>query len=110
MAEITESTAVKKTTTKKAAEPEKTAAQQFKERMAAHKKYMSEKVPVELFKDNGKYKDPLYVSVNGYNCSIERGKRVMVPRFVKQVIEQSVAQDQATAEKIAMLEREARGW
>ena len=110
MAEITENTAAKKTTTKKAAEPEKSSFQKFKEMAEAYRKHMNERVPVLLFKDNGKYKDPLYVSVNGYSATIERGKKVMVPRFVKEVIEQSAAQDEETARKIEELMKESQGW
>lgn len=59
-----------------------------------------EKVPVHLFKDNGKYKDDVFVAVNGRSFQIKRGETVMVPRFVAEILEQSMAQDQATANLI----------
>lgn len=59
-----------------------------------------EKVPVHLFKDNGKYKDDVFVAVNGRSFQIKRGETVMVPRFVAEILEQSLAQDQATANLI----------
>lgn len=59
-----------------------------------------EKVPVHLFKDNGKYKDDVFVAVNGRSFQIKRGETVMVPRFVAEILDQSMAQDQATANLI----------
>lgn len=58
-------------------------------------------VPVYLFKDNGKYKDDVFVAVNGKSYQIKRGEKVMVPDFVAEVLEQSMSQDQATANLIS---------
>ena len=55
------------------------------------------RVTIMLFKDNGKYKDPLYVSVNGYNAQIQRGVPVEVPYYVKKHIEEMQTQDVNTA-------------
>lgn len=63
-----------------------------------------ELVTVELFKDNGKYKDPLLVCVNGESCLIQRGVPVQVKRKFIWAIEQSQFQDKCTAQ---MIEREA---
>lgn len=63
-----------------------------------------ELVTVELFKDNGKYKDPLLVCVNGENCLIQRGVPVQIKRKFIWAIEQSQFQDKQTAQ---MIEREA---
>lgn len=60
-----------------------------------------EKVPIHLFKDNGKYKDDVFVAVNGRRFQIKRGETVMVPRCVAEVLDQSMAQDQETANFIA---------
>lgn len=47
-----------------------------------------------LFKDNDRYKDPaLNVIINGKKYSVPRGKKVMVPDEVANVIERSQAQD-----------------
>ena len=62
-----------------------------------------ELVTVELFKDNGKYKDPLLVCVNGESCIIQRGVPVQVKRKFIWAIEQSQFQDKQTAQ---MIERE----
>ena len=53
-------------------------------------------VPVMLFSDNGKYKDDLFVSLNGRRHQIRRGVRVMVPEAVYEIITQSEAQDRST--------------
>lgn len=52
-----------------------------------------ETVTVRLFKDNSKYKDPVFVGINGKNYLIERGKEVEVPRCVSEVLKNSLAQD-----------------
>ena len=59
-----------------------------------------ELVPIFLFKDNDKYKDDVFVAINGQTCQIQRGKQVMVKRKFARVLEQSQAQDTATAEMI----------
>ena len=49
-------------------------------------------VEIRLFKDNDKYKNPLFVAVNGKAYMVERGKRVEVPKEVAEVIENSEIQ------------------
>lgn len=71
-----------------------------KEKRKKQADYMEELVEVELFKDNGKYSDDLYVSVNGDNCVIKRGEPVMVKRKFKAVIDQGKRQDQLTSRLI----------
>lgn len=61
------------------------------------KKYWNELVEVKLFKDNNKYKDDVYVSVNGENCVIKRGQRVQVKRKFANVLDNSDMQDYETA-------------
>lgn len=61
---------------------------------------MNEKVMIKLFKDSGKYKDDLVVTVNGVAYQIQRGKTVEVPRFVADIIAQSEKQDSQTANLI----------
>lgn len=65
-------------------------------------------VPVNLFKDGDKYKDDVFVSDNGRQYKIQRGKTVMVPPSVKEILDQSEAQDRATAMLIEELEEEYR--
>ena len=44
------------------------------------KAYYNEKVTVKLFKDNGKYKDDVFVAVNGIGMVVPRGVEVKIPR------------------------------
>ena len=55
---------------------------------------LEEYVTVKLFKDSNKYKDDVYVSVNGQNCVIQRGKEVKIKRKFANVLEQSLKQDE----------------
>lgn len=57
-------------------------------------------VKIRLFKDSGKYSNDVYVGVNGESWLIKRGVEVEVPYYVAEVIEQSIKQDDATAELI----------
>lgn len=56
-----------------------------------------EYVEVKLFKDNGRYKDPVFVAVNGENCVIERGVRVKIKRKFAEVLDNSDNQDYETS-------------
>ncbi|HJB58781.1 MAG TPA: hypothetical protein H9771_03825 [Candidatus Faecalibacterium faecipullorum] len=67
-----------------------------------------EKVRIKLFKDNGRYKGDLFVSVNGVNYKIRRGVEVEVPRSVAEVLEHSQRQDDLTAARIAAAEEACR--
>ena len=64
---------------------------------AERKAYWDELVEVKLFKDNNKYKDDVFVSVNGENCVIKRGERVMVKRKFADVLDKSDMQDYETS-------------
>ena len=68
--------------------------------------YWNEEVEIQLFKDSGKYKDDVYVAVNGKNCLIQRGKPVKVKRKFAEVLRQSLEQDNETADMIKELESE----
>ena len=61
------------------------------------KAYWNELVEVKLFKDNNKYKDDVFVSVNGENCAIKRGERVQVKRKFADVLDKSDMQDYETS-------------
>lgn len=65
--------------------------------------YWNEMVPFKAFKDAGKYKDDITISVNGHVWVIQRGRTVMIPRYVAEVYWTSEAQDSATAD---LIERE----
>lgn len=59
-----------------------------------------ELVEVKLFKDNDKYKEPVFVSVNGEAIAIERGVRVKIKRKFAEVLDNSDKQDYETAKLI----------
>lgn len=63
-----------------------------------------ELVEIELFKDNKDYKDDVFVCVNGKNRVIKRGEKVKIPKAYAEVLENSKAQDRATAK---MMEEKA---
>lgn len=54
-----------------------------------------DRIMITLFKDNERYKDPLPVGVNGKMFLIQRGVPVEVPRYVAEVINNSLSQDNA---------------
>ena len=64
----------------------------------SQEEYLNEYVAVKLFRDNDRYKDDVYVAVNGKNCLIKRGEWVKIKRMFALVLEQSEAQDMQTAE------------
>jgi hypothetical protein len=70
------------------------------EERAAHAAYMNEEVEVKLFKDNDKYKDPVFVGVNGNTVAIERGVRVKIKRKYAEVLDNSDKQDYETSKLI----------
>ena len=61
------------------------------------KAYMNELVEVRLFKDNNKYKDDVFVAVNGENCVIKRGIPVKIKRKFALLLETSDMQDYETS-------------
>lgn len=69
---------------------------------------MQKNVRIKLFKDNSRYKEDLFVSVNGVNYKIRRGVEVEVPPEVAEVLEHSQMQDERTAARIAEAENAAQ--
>lgn len=59
--------------------------------------YMDELVEVKLFKDTGKYKDDVFVGVNGETIAIKRGERVKIKRKFAEVLDNSDQQDYETS-------------
>ena len=66
--------------------------------------YMNEEVTVHLFKDNGNYKDDVFVAVNGVGVQIQRGVDVKIKRKYAEVLKRSMEQDYHTAD---LIERES---
>ena len=56
----------------------------------ANEEYMKQPVTIKLFKDNGKYRDDVYVAVNDRSYLIKRGVEVTVPRFIEQALKNSL--------------------
>lgn len=56
------------------------------------KKYYNELVPVVLFQDGDKYKDDVFVAVNGVGMLVPRGKEVQIPRKFAIALENSQKQ------------------
>ena len=103
---LAEAEAAKAEATKLVEEARKAAGAKSAEDEAKAKKaaeiaaYMEEYVEVKLFKDNDKYKDDVFVAVNGENCVIKRGERVKIKRKFAEVLDHSEHQDYETSKLI----------
>lgn len=64
-----------------------------------------EYVEIELFKDNEKYQDDVYVAVGGQNCVIKRGIPVKIKRKFYLALQQQKDQDLKTAR---LIEKESK--
>ncbi len=69
-----------------------------REALERQEKWLNEYVEVRLFKDNDKYKDDVYVAINGKNCVIRRGVWTRIRRKFAMLLDQSEIQDLRTAE------------
>ena len=69
----------------------------------ADQAYLEEYIAIKLFKDNDRYKDDVYVAINGKNCVIKRGEWVKIKRKFALVLDQSEIQDSKAA---ALMEAE----
>ena len=72
------------------------------------KEWFNELVPVELFKDNDKYKDDVTVTHNGIKIKIPRGERVMIKRKYALILDNSREQDRYAANMIRNLLAESK--
>ena len=79
-------------------------AAKFRSFLREQEAWLNEYVEVRLFKDNEKYKDDVYVAINGKNCVIRRGVWTRIRRKFALLLDQSEIQDLRTAE---LMEREA---
>ena len=66
------------------------------EERAAYEAYMNEEVEVKLFRDNDKYKDPVFVGCNGETIAIQRGEKVKIRRKFAEILDNSDKQDYET--------------
>ena len=83
----------------------KRAQEKAIEQAREYENYLNEYISVKLFKDNDRYRDDVYVAVNGQNCIIKRGEWVKVKRKFALVLDASEIQDMRTAE---FIEREQK--
>lgn len=91
----------------RAALGQKTSAEAEKNNaVRANEEYMKQPVTIKLFKDNGKYRDDVYVAVNDRSFLIKRGVEVTVPRFVEQALRNSLSQDQYVASLVEKLQND----
>lgn len=74
---------------------------------AKSKAYYNELVKVNLFKDNDRYKDDVFVAVNGVGMMVPRGKEVEIPRKYAEVLKNSEIQDGFAAEYQLKLQKQA---
>ena len=80
---------------------EKKSAEELKRAKAKeYEDYLNEYISVKLFRDQDKYRDDVYVAVNGQNCIIKRGEWVKIKRKFALVLDASEIQDMKTAEFI----------
>jgi hypothetical protein len=63
-------------------------------------------VEFEAFYDGDKYKDDIFVCINGVPRQIKRGVKVMIPRAVAEVLTQSIDSDRQTARMMDSLANE----
>ena len=64
------------------------------EKRVEQEAFANELVTIKLFADNGKYKDDVYVCVNGEPCQIQRGVEVQIKRKFADAISSSQNQEQ----------------
>ena len=62
--------------------------------------YLNDEVVVTLFKDADRYKDDLFVGLNGVGLNIKRGEPVKIKRKFARVIEESQIMDVQTSNAI----------
>lgn len=63
---------------------------------------------IKLFKDNGRYRNDVFVSVNGRSFLLQRGVELELPYAIAQVVKQSIMQDEQAAKLVSRLRGEAR--
>lgn len=84
----------------------KTSTQTVAEKVSKTDFY-NELVTVKLFKDNDKYKDDVFVAVNGVGMIVPRGKEVQIPRKYAIALKNSEAQDSFAAQHSMELSKNA---
>lgn len=65
-------------------------------------------VEIELMKDNDKYKDDVFVCVNGKSMQIKRGERVKIAKKYAEALDNAAAQRKFAARTIDRLRDRAQ--
>lgn len=68
-----------------------------KEKSFNLKEYYNEMVTIKLFKDNNRYKDDVFVAVNGVGMIVPRGVEVKIPRKYAEALQNSEQQNSFAA-------------
>ncbi len=71
------------------------------------KDYYNELITVKLFKDNNRYKDDVFVAVNGVGMIVPRGIEVKIPRKYAEALFNSEQQNSFAAWYQAKLQNDA---
>lgn len=82
------------------AEADEIEAKKLAEEENARQAWINEKVEFKAIYDGETYKDDIIVTINGRNYQIQRGKKVMIPRFVYMAIDQAERQLMESAENL----------
>jgi len=85
------------------AEKSAPAAPAFGDTEEGQKAYLNERIPFKAIKDAEHYVDDLVVIVNGQRFHIQRGKVVMIPRYVYLAIDDGERQMAEAADIISAL-------
>lgn len=85
----------------------KTSTQTAPETKGAKTDFYNEPVKVKLFKDNDRYKDDVFVAVNGVGMIVPRGVEVEIPRKYAIALKNSEAQDSFAAKHCMELSKNA---
>ena len=86
---------------------QETEEQKVQAEAAAEPMQEKDTVVIRLFKDNQRYKAPVFVGVNGETWLIQRGVDVEVPKAVAEVLRHSEEMDGEAIAKITAAESEA---
>lgn len=70
----------------------KKSGQGTKKNQTSDEKWLSQRVKVKLFKDGDKYKDDVFVGINGRGVKIKRGVEVEIERRYALLLDQSQIQ------------------
>lgn len=65
-------------------------------------------VTINLFYDGDKYKDPVFVGINGMTWLVKRGEPVEVPVEVYDVLMNQMKQDKSAADLMKSLQKDSK--